>query len=402
MHLGEEILRRLAEVARCSDAGPGVTRMPFTEEHRDALSLLKRWMQQAGLEVVLDDAGTLVGRRRDADEKPTILIGSHQDSIPQGGAYDGILGIVLPILCLEQLKDEELNVNVEILAFADEEGVRFPTALIGSRSLAGTFDPAVLESADADGVTIRQAMLEHGLRPNDIPSLKRDPAEVMGFVEVHIEQGPVLEDRNLPVGVVTAICGIERWAVVMRGRAAHAGTTPMELRRDALSGAAEVVTEVERYCREIPALVGVVGSLNLTPNAVNVIPAEARFTIELRSSDDHVREAAGEAMAEFVRAVAERRNLPACIEKTYAQSAVQCDEELSKGLLDALIENSQSTFSLMSGATHDASAMSDLCPVAMLFVRCEGGVSHHHEESITVHDADVAAKVLISFLKGLA
>ncbi len=402
MLLGEEILRRLAELARCSDAGPGVTRMPFTGAHRDALSLLKCWMQQAGLEVALDDAGTLVGRRRNGREKPTILIGSHQDSIPQGGAFDGILGIVLPILCLEQLKDEELNVNVEILAFADEEGVRFPTALIGSRSLAGTFDPAVLEGADADGVTIRQAMMEHGLRPDNIPSLKRDPADVMGFVEVHIEQGPVLEDQNLPVGVVTAICGIERWVVVMRGRAAHAGTTPMELRRDALSGAAEVVTEVERYCREIPGLVGVVGSLNLTPNAVNVIPAEARFTIELRSSDDYVREAAGEAMAGFVRAVAERRNLPVCIEKTYAQSAVQCDEELSKGLLDALIENSQSTFSLMSGATHDASAMSDLCPVAMLFVRCEGGVSHHHEESITVHDADVAAKVLISFLKGLA
>ena len=401
MNLGEEIICRLADIARCSEPGPGVTRMPFTREHRDALSLLKRWMQKAQLEVFLDDAGTLVGRRQRDESKPTLLIGSHQDSIPQGGAFDGILGIVLPILCLEQLKDEELNVNVEILAFADEEGVRFPTALIGSRSIAGTLDPGAIDGSDAKGVTVRQAMMDFGLHPDSLPGLARDHTDIRGFVEVHIEQGPVLEDKNLAVGVVTAICGIERWAVVMYGRAAHAGTTPMELRKDALSGAAEVIAEVERHCRETSELVGVVGSLHVIPNAVNVIPAEAHFTIELRSSDDSTREAAGEAMAYVVRTVADRRGLGFHVEKTYAQSAVQCDKELSDGLLDSIYQNHQPHYSLMSGATHDASAMSDLCPVAMLFVRCKSGISHHHEESITADDADMAAKVLIRFLKNL-
>lgn len=392
---------RLAQLARCSQPGPGVTRMPFTAEHTAALELLRDWMQQAGLENHLDDAGTLVGRRAGRDPSRTLLIGSHQDSIPHGGAYDGILGIVLPIVCLEQMQTDDLPYSIEILAFADEEGVRFPTALVGSRAVAGSFDPAVLDGCDRDGISLRDAIAQYGLNPDGISGLERKAQETIGFIEVHIEQGPVLEDRNLPIGIVTSICGIERWQVRFGGRAAHAGTTPMDLRRDSLAGAAEVISEVERYCRERDELVGVVGALEVEPNAVNVIPAATRFSIELRSGNDLTRETAGADIAEFARQTAAARNLSIEIEKTYQQIAAQCDGHLSAVLETAIRENDGSAFHLMSGATHDASAMADLCPVAMLFVRCHDGISHHHDESITAEDAGIAASALIRFLREL-
>lgn len=401
MKIGDEIFDRLEQISACSTPGTGVTRMPFTPEHDQALDLLRDWMEQAGLEVSLDDAGTLVGRKTGSDPARTLLIGSHQDSIPNGGKYDGILGIVLPIVCLERLREERLPFSVEILAFADEEGVRFPTALVGSRSLAGSFDPAVLSLCDDRGMPLRDAIKSYNLDPENIVNLKRDADKVTGFLEVHIEQGPVLESKDLPVGIVTSICGIERWQVRLEGRAAHAGTTPMHLRRDALAGAAEIVSEVERYCRERDELVGVVGSLNVEPNAVNVIPAVTRFSIELRSGSDHLRETAGRDIAGIVEEMATRRGLLLEIDKTYTQMAAQCDPGLSDSLENAVTDAVVPAFRLMSGATHDASAMADLCPIAMLFVRCREGISHHHEEAITAEDAGIAADILIRFLRTL-
>lgn len=396
--LGEEVMRRLDIMAECSEPGPGVTRLPFTPEHHCALKLLREWMEAADLAVHLDDAGTLIGRREGEDSSKTLLLGSHQDSIPHGGRYDGILGIVLPIVCLEALRAEKLPYAVEILAFADEEGVRFPTALLGPRALTGTLDLNVLDRRDRAGISVRQAMSDHALQPDNIPALARSSEDIIGYVEVHIEQGPVLYGKKQSIGIVTAICGIERWSVSLHGRAAHAGTTPMNIRLDALAGAAEAVTFVEQTCRQTSDLVGTVGSLHVTPNAVNVIPARADFSVELRSGDEQLRSNAAAEIVEHIKQTAAKRNLDVSIEQTYVQSATQCDADLSGRLEDAAKSKGFPGFRLVSGATHDASAMAALAPVAMLFVSCRDGISHHHAESITSHDAGVAATVLTEFL----
>ena len=398
---GAEAARLLKDLSKISEPGPGVTRLPFTPEHRAALDLLTARMAAAGLQVTLDHAGTLVGRREGPPGAGTLLLGSHQDSVRQGGAYDGIMGVVLPLLALEKLTAEgaDLPFAVEILAFADEEGVRFPTALVGSRALAGTFDPAVLEMTDNSGVSLRAAMRAFGLKPDEIPTLRRDRAAVIGFVETHIEQGPVLEREEQPVGVVTAICGIERHQIKLIGETGHAGTLPMEGRRDALVGAATIVSEVNQLARETPDLRGTVGALAVSPNAVNAVPGCVTLTAELRSPQDEVREKAGEALHRFAAGLAAKTGLQVTCERTYSQTAQPCSPELTRRLRRAAEKRAGHCIALPSGATHDASALADLCPIAMLFVRCRDGVSHNPAEHASAADMGVAVEVLAEALQ---
>ena len=398
---GLNLMQRLEEISQFSEGGPGVTRRPFTAEHRRANALITTWMRQAGLEVHIDAAGTLIGRRAAAPGAKTLLIGSHQDSISQGGKYDGIFGIALPILVLEMLRERSLPYAVEVLAFADEEGVRFPTALMGPRVLAGTFDSANLQKTDKDGVSLAAALTDFGGDPEGIAGTKRSPDDLLGYLEMHIEQGPVLESLGLPVGIVTAICGIERWTVELNGQAAHAGTTPMDLRRDAFAGAAEIALAVESYCRETEGLVGIVASVSVLPNVPNAIPGKVTFSVELRASEDSIREDAAAAISEKIEAVSARRELNYNLTKTYAQKAVPCDPWLRGALARSLVQSGFRPHRLMSGATHDASAMADLCPVAMLFTRCRDGLSHHPDEAITAEDAQASAECLASFLQML-
>jgi allantoate deiminase len=395
---------RLAALAELSMPGPGVTRLPFTPEHRAALDLLGGWMEGAGLDVRLDAAGTLIGRRKGPPGAPCMLMGSHQDSVREGGAFDGAMGVVLAILALAKLRAEGVTLPfaVEVLAFADEEGVRFPTALIGPRALAGTFDPAVLDMEDADGVSLRDAMRGFGLDPDAIPALKRDPAGIIGYLEAHIEQGPVLEAEREALGVVTAICGIERHPVVVSGETGHAGTLPMQMRRDALVGAAALVGEVDRMARAEPGLLGTVGTLTVLPGAVNAVPREARLTVELRAPDDAVRERAGQALAAFARALASERGLTLDMHRSYHQPAAPCDPGLTEILLQAGRATGGRGLALPSGATHDASAMADLCPIAMLFLRCAGGVSHRPEEHASPSDMAMAIEAICGFLRGMS
>jgi len=399
---GRLAAKRLAALARCSQPGPGITRLPFSPEHRCALTLLTGQMEAAGLSVTLDAAGTLVGRLEGPPGARTLIMGSHQDSVREGGAFDGIMGVVLPILALEVLHEEgrTLPFAVEVLAFADEEGVRFPTALIGPRALADTFDPAVLDLIDADGVTLRSAMVEFGLDPGAIPGLARDPASVLGYLETHIEQGPVLEARDEPLGVVTAICGIERHAVSIEGETGHAGTLPMDMRRDALVGAAQLVLEVNRMARATSGLLGTVGTLEVFPGAVNAVPRAVRTMIELRAPDDAVRDAAARSLTDFARNTSAARGLTLDMTRTYQQPATPCDRGLSERLAEAVTSvTGKPAPHLPSGATHDASAMADLCPAAMLFVRCRDGVSHRPEEFASPDDMGMALAAIVSFLK---
>lgn len=390
----------LRELAQVSEPGSGVTRLPFTPEHRRACDLLESWMKETGLAVVLDDAGTLTGRLEGPEGAGTFYLGSHQDSVREGGAFDGIMGVVLPLLALEKLRNEgvKLPFSIEILAFADEEGVRFPTALIGSRAMAGTCDPAVLDMSDDGGVTLRQAMQAFGLNPDRMDRVRRDSDAALGFLETHIEQGPVLEMAEESLGVVTAICGIERHQIVVTGETGHAGTLPMDGRRDALVGAADLVTGVRRIAMETPGLRGTVGALGVAPNVVNAVPREVRMTAEFRAPDDAVREAAGAALDRLAGKVADRQGLSISVERSYHQSAQPCSETLARRLRDAVIAAGGSGLTLPSGATHDASAMAGLCPVAMLFVRCRGGISHNPAEYASPRDMGRAVAAISRFL----
>lgn len=391
---------RLAQIAEISEPGAGVTRLPFTPEHQQAVALLTEWMEEAGLSVDLDSAGTLIGRKPGPKGTGTFYMGSHQDSVRQGGAYDGIMGIVLPILAMQRLKQEGINLpySVEVLAFADEEGVRFPTALMGPRALAGTFDPAVLDYVDTAGISLRQAMVDFGLSPDAVTSLKRDRGTAIGYLETHIEQGPVLEDAGQPLGVVTAISGIERHQITLTGETGHAGTLPMSSRRDALVGAAAIVTEVNRLASATPDLRGTVGALQVHPNVVNAVPKVVQMTVELRSPDDAVRQTAAAALREFASEAATRMALGLSMDRTYAQPAQACDPDLTRALGEAVTARCGTVLTLPSGATHDASAMADLCPIAMLFVRCKGGVSHVPEEYASPDDLGTAIDAICAFL----
>jgi allantoate deiminase len=396
---GTEAARWIARLADISEPGPGVTRLPFSAEHRAVLPLLTELMEGAGLAVRMDAAGTLIGRREGPPGAPTLLMGSHQDSVREGGAYDGAMGVVLPVLALRALGDRDLPFAVEVLAFADEEGVRFPTALMGPRALAGTFDRTALDLADPGGVTLGQAMTGFGLDPEALPGLRRDPDDVLGWIECHIEQGPVLETEGEALGVVTAICGIERHAVTVTGQAAHAGTVPMALRRDALAAAAEIVSAVEARARDTEGLLATVGALRVSPGVVNAVPGKVEMSIEIRAPEDGLREAAGAALTARAEAIAEARGLGLEMRRTYAQPAAPCDAGLQEALVAAIRATGGRGLRLASGATHDTSAMADLCPVAMLFLACRDGVSHNPAEYCAPADMDRAVAALAALLR---
>ena len=384
----------LEEIASCSQKGPGVTRLPFTPEHKAASKVIEKWMLDAGLRVSVDHAGTIIGRREGPYGAPTLLFGSHQDTVRNGGKFDGIMGVLLPILALGELDSHEFGFSIEVLAFADEEGVRFPTALLGPRALAGTLDPNTLNSRDEDGVMLAQAMKDYGLNPDALSELDRRNTPLLGYVETHIEQGPILEDMEQSLGVVSAISGIERFQVTLVGEAGHAGTVPMNLRHDTLVCAAEFLLAVETMAKNTAELIVTVGKLVVAPNAVNVIPGRVTLTVEVRSASDEIRQRAGDDILLLLDDIATRRQIIYEFDKTYEQAASPCDPGLQGLLSDVVSDLTGKSPSLPSGATHDAAAMADLCPTAMLFVRCKNGVSHSPEEFACEADMRLAVDAL--------
>ncbi|WP_341213926.1 M20 family metallo-hydrolase [uncultured Limimaricola sp.] len=404
MSYGELAAERLSEIAEMSEAGPGVTRLPWTPEHRRALDIISDWMRDAGLDVSLDAAGTLIGRTPGMSGRPALLLGSHQDSVRSGGRFDGIMGVAIACLAVRRLHKEgvRLPFAVEVLAFADEEGVRFPTALIGPRALAGRFDPAVLDMKDAQGVSMRQAMQGFGLDPDGIPALMRQREEVVGYLEAHIEQGPVLEAQGRSLGVVTAICGISRYAVAFEGETGHAGTVPMAGRRDALVAAARFVAAMSDAATAMEDCRATVGQIDVKPGVVNAIPSEVRLTLELRAPSDENRLGLRSKAMHLVQEIAVQAGVAVRIEQTYEQPAVVCDPGIRAALSRAMTASAMSAIAIPSGATHDASAMADLCPVGMLFTRCKGGLSHRPDEFASAADMEDAVQVLANAIKIMA
>ena len=381
-----------------SDEPGRLTRLTWGPAWREAVGLVRAWMEEARLATRLDAVGNLVGRREGTRPgAPALLSGSHLDTVIDAGRFDGVLGVLLALAAAEELEVREQHppFALEVVAFADEEGVRFPCALTGSRAMAGTLDPAVLELTDREGRTLAEALRACGLDPDGLAGCARKPGEILGFLEAHIEQGPVLEQEGVALGLVRAIAGATRLEVLVEGRVGHAGTVPMRLRRDALAGAAEMVLAVERSARGEAELVATVGRLEVLPGAVNTIPGRVRFTVDLRSSEDGERTRALADLEARLEEIARRRGLGLRLVPIHEAPAVACAPTLCDALARACARCGLAERRLTSGAGHDAMAIAAIAPVAMLFVRCRGGISHDPAEHAAPADIEAALAVLV-------
>jgi allantoate deiminase len=359
---------------------------------KDVHRLLSSWMEDAGMTVSVDAVGNLRGCYPSADGSGRrLLIGSHLDTVRRAGAYDGILGVVLGVALVEALNRRRLGFQIEVIGFSEEEGLRFGVPFIGSRALIGQLDEATLNRTDGAGIRVVEAIRAFGLDPSRI-SEARAAADAMGYLEIHIEQGPVLEDLGLQLGVVEAIAGQSWLRFTFNGQTNHAGTTPMHLRRDALAGAAEWVREVERMAQSTDALVATVGSLEVEPGASNIVPGMVRATLDVRHADDSVRKSAVESLLGAAKAIADTRRLSVSWEQHLDQPAVAMDSSLTQAIDKAIQRAGHRVHRMTSGAGHDAMIVARRMPAGMLFLRSLSGVSHDAAES--VFEDDVAAALV--------
>ena len=400
--IASEICRRADELSGISEEPGRLTRTFLSVEQRQASDRVAKWMREAGMSARIDAIGNVVGRYEGKmPGLPALILGSHLDTVRDAGRYDGMLGVLTAIACVDRLNRDGMRPDfaIEVIGFSDEEGVRFGTTMLGSRAVAGTFDFAVLARRDDDGVTMECALREAGLDPAVIATAARRPAEVLAYVELHIEQGPILEAHGLPVGCVTSISGATRFEVEIAGEAGHAGTVPMKARRDALAAAAECVLAIEARCGREEGLVGTVGRLETRPGAINVIPGDVRFTIDVRAPEDGQRACCADEVAAMIGDIAKRRGVAAILRKIHDMAAAPCAPWLMEQVDRAIAAQDVPPFRLPSGAGHDGMAMITLTDIGMIFVRCAGGVSHNPAEAITEADAEIGAQVLLRFIR---
>jgi allantoate deiminase len=387
-----EIMARCDALAGITDT-PGMSRrVHLSLEHRQAAELVEEWMREAGLRTWQDQAGNVCGRIDCADPSaPALLLGSHIDTVADAGRYDGMLGVLLAIAVAGRVRHEVPSwpVALEVVAFTDEEGTRFGTALSGSRALSGGWDAALLDRTDESGTSYAEALVQYGLDPGTVGAAARRPGSLAGYLEAHIEQGPYLEAADRALGVVTSIAGARRFALTVTGRAGHAGGTPYERRQDALTGASELVLAVERIGRET-GVIATVGRLQAYPGGVNVIPGRVELSLDLRAEHDGDRDAVWDRIQAEAAAIAARRRLSVHAEEQYRADATPCDPRLREAVHAGIAATGDTApVELWSRAGHDGMAVAEVTGVAMLFLRCAGGVSHHPDESVT--EADVAA-----------
>lgn len=388
------VMARADELAAISETPEGLTRVYLSPQHLQANQQAALWMNQAGMTVWQDSVGNICGRYEGEQEgAPAILLGSHLDTVRNAGRYDGMLGVLTAIEVVHSLHQQgrRLKKAIEIVGFCDEEGTRFGITLLGSRGLTGTWPESWLAQSDADGVSVAQAMVLAGLDPARIHLAARSQEEIAAYLELHIEQGPCLEQEGLALGVVEAINGARRLNCCFTGEAGHAGTVPMGHRKDALAAAAEWMVLVETLTREQGGnLVATVGTLRCAPGAVNVIPGEVTLTLDIRGPNDQPLDALLNRLLTRAQDIAARRQLQFSAEEFYRIAATACDSELQRVLSEAVQEVQGRSVSLPSGAGHDAIAIAERWPSAMLFVRCKGGISHHPAESVTADDVALA------------
>ncbi|HXY99425.1 MAG TPA: allantoate amidohydrolase [Stellaceae bacterium] len=403
--LGAEIMQRVEELAAITEEPGKLTRTFLTAEHRRAGETVIGWMRGAGMTADFDAIGNVVGRYEGSSPGlPALLLGSHLDTVRDAGRYDGMLGVISAIACIGALNRQGIRpaFAIEVFGFGDEEGVRFQSTLLGSRAVAGTFDAALLEKRDAQGISLREALRGFGLDPDRVATAARRREEALAYVELHIEQGPVLEAEDLALGVVTSIAGASRYAVTLTGEAGHAGTVPMALRHDTLAAAAEAVLLVERRCAQGARLVGTVGQIAVAPGAINVIPGRAAFSLDLRAAEDEERRRAAGDILGGLEAICARRGVGLEVTETHDGPAARCAPWLMAQLERAVAAQGLAVRRLPSGAGHDAMALAALTDIGMLFVRCRGGISHNPAEAIAGEDAEIGAAALLHFIRHFA
>jgi beta-ureidopropionase / N-carbamoyl-L-amino-acid hydrolase len=400
---GARILELADRLARHSDLPGALSCTYLTPAHRASAKELAQWMQAAGMAVSIDGVGNVVGRYPAAQATDrTLIVGSHYDTVVDAGKYDGRLGILTGLVVIDHLNrtGRRLPFAVELIAFAEEEGLRFSASYIGSTAVAGSFDRSLLARRDKDGISLADAISATGFDPAEIPKLARARQDLAGYLEVHIEQGPVLLQEGLPLGVVTAIAGNCRFWLTVSGQAGHAGTVPMGLRHDAVAAAAEIVLAVERRCSNVATLVGTVGRVEVPGGATNVIAGRCELSLDIRAGDDATRDAAIADVRAEIDAIAQRRGVTVEIKEMQRMGAVACSARVQSLFADAIARTETAPRFLPSGAGHDAVNFGGITDMGMLFVRCgNGGVSHSPRETVTAEDADVGARVLLDVLE---
>ena len=393
-----EMLGTLSQNPNCLD------RRYLTDQHRLANQLASGWMIEAGMTTWQDAVGNIWGRYTSTvPNAPRLILGSHLDTVPNGGKYDGMLGVVAAISMVAMFDglQRKLPFHIDIVGFCDEEGTRFGTTLLGSRALTGKWQDSWRNLKDEDGISLAQAMENFGLNFDEVSSASISRTDILGYIELHIEQGPVLEQENLPVGVVSAIAGAQRFTITIEGMAGHAGTVPMSMRFDALAASAEIILAVERISHQRPGVVATVGKIDNAPNGVNVISGRTHFSLDIRSEDDALRDTVLAEIMQNFGEIAAKRKVTLSVEQTHSAPAVLCDDSLKQALVHGVELSGIAPRVLASGAGHDAMAMADICPVAMLFTRCKGGISHHPGESIKESDVEASLSVLFKTIENL-
>ncbi len=403
MDFAAQVAGRIEELGVISDEPGRLTRLLASPAMRRANRLTGSWMRQAGMTVRQDAIGNLIGHFPGSGAK-TLLLGSHLDTVRNAGKFDGPLGVLLAIACVEQIHHQgrKLPFAIDVIGFADEEGVRYQTAYLGSRAVTGDLASHELDRTDADGITLAEAIRQFGDPLVRLDSCRMKPGNLICYVEAHIEQGPVLQEKDHAVGIVSAIAGQTRARIDFQGTAGHAGTVPMNLRHDALCAASEFILEVEKHARQVPGLVATVGHVTVGPNAANVIPGSVHLTLDVRHQEDGLRREAELVFRVFLHDIARRRQLHGSWQRVQETASVPCSPDLSALLRQAALRHQPEVIALPSGAGHDAAILARLTPAAMLFVRCRDGLSHHPDESVRRKDIRVALAVLSDFISLLA
>ncbi|WP_246141084.1 Zn-dependent hydrolase [Bacillus marasmi] len=392
------ILERLERLALCTESSNGVTRRSFTEQSEQAEKLVIQWMQEAGMAVRKDAMNNVIGRFEGKDPNmPVLMMGSHIDTVINGGKYDGTLGVISAIEVIHVLHESKQIPEhpLEVVCFCDEEGTRFHTTFLGSRAMVGALTADDLTKCDDHGISVAQAMMENGLIPECYQYAKRQAGSILAYLELHIEQGPVLEYIKQPCGSVSGIAGVSRYTFTIKGKAGHAGTVPMKKRQDALSGAAEILVKIEEMAKQYSPLVATVGKLVVGPGTSNVIPGIVKGTLDVRDTEVKRKSEYLTKLFADVNKMVKRRNLTCQFEKILEIAPVSCSRKIIDCIDTAMLINGINPHQLMSGAGHDAMIMAELTNVGMIFVRCREGISHHPNEFVTPADIEISAKILL-------
>jgi allantoate deiminase len=392
------VIARCREIAACTEIPGEITRLFLTPPMHAVHALLRDWMEAAGMTVHVDAIGNLHGLWPGlAPKSPRLLIGSHLDTVPNAGAFDGVLGVVLGIAVVEELRGQHLPFAVEVIGFSEEEGVRFSKPFLGSLALVGKLDAEMLALTDRNGISLRQAIEAYGLDPAHLPSVVLSD-DAFAYLEFHIEQGPVLESEDASLGIVEMLVGQTRMELVFTGQSNHAGTTPMHLRHDAMAAAAAWIVGVEDYANSHDSLVATVGKVETSPGAGNVIAGRVTASLGVRHADNTVREAAVVAMMQLAEAAATKRGVQVTAHTQLEQAAVPLSQQLTAMLHNAAAQAGFPSRRMISGAGHDAMILAPVIPSAMLFLRSPGGLSHHPDEAVLPQDVEVALATAMEFL----